>query len=238
MQVPSITVTDVRATDAAIRARSAHNRDSHSVLSGGNCAEQRGRHYIGSQGSAAFEFEGDLTTIQPDQLFAEFHPLVRRLIRQYGANADLRNDLEGEIYYRFCVVLKAFDPRRGVPLRPYIVRQLSASVYSYARNHWRRERREVSLELFAFEREPTQSMNPTADWDDALDTERFKQNLPGAIAKLTDRQRNVVIWRYYEQRTFEEIATRLDIQTSTARSLLRHALTHLRKYMAPSHIRS
>ena len=170
---------------------------------------------------------------QQDQLFAEFTPLVRRLIGQYGQNAEIRDDLEGEIYYRFCVLLKMFDPSRGVPLRPYLVRQLSAAIYTFARQHWRNQNREVSLELFVRENGPRQSIDPTAEWDNAIDLQQFKRSLPAAISKLSERQRNVLIWRYYEDNSFEAIANRLGIQTATARSLLRHALTQLRADLAP-----
>jgi len=170
--------------------------------------------------------------LHQDELYAEFRPLVRRLIRQYGDSVELRNDLEGEIYYRFCVLLKAFDPDRGVPLRPYLVRQLTASIYTFARHQWRSQHREVSLELFTSESGPMQTADPTRDWDDALDLQQIKRSLPAAISKLSERQRNVLIWRYYEDSSFEEIADRLAIQAATARSLLRHALNHLRADMA------
>jgi|SRR5579871_520475 len=168
---------------------------------------------------------------QQDSLYAEFRPLVRRLIRQYGENAEIRKDLEGEIYYRFCTLLNAYDPTRGVPLRPYLVRQLSASVYTYVRHHWRNQHREVSLELFASETEPSQSEDPTSEWDNALNLQQVKKTLPEAISKLSDRQRKVVIWRYYEDCSFDEIAERLGVQVATARSLLRHGLNHLRGVM-------
>jgi DNA-directed RNA polymerase specialized sigma24 family protein len=45
------------------------------------------------------------------------------------------------------------------------------------------------------------------------------------------RQRKIVIWRYYEERSFEEIASILQIQPATARSLLRHGLNNLRKHV-------
>src|SRR5207247_397741 len=61
-----------------------------------------------------------------DTLWVEFQPLVRRLVRQYGDTLEMREDLAGEIYCRFCALLDAFDPNRGVPLRPYLVRQLTA----------------------------------------------------------------------------------------------------------------
>src|SRR5579871_1501032 len=82
----------------------------------------------------------------PALLFAEFAPLVHRLIRQYGQDPELRQDLEGEIYCRFCALLEAYDPERGVPLRPYLVRQLTASIYTYARYHWRLQKREIAWE--------------------------------------------------------------------------------------------
>src|ERR1051325_8723244 len=66
-----------------------------------------------------------------EELFREMQPLVRRLIQRFGEDAEMRRDLEGEIYYRFCLLLDAFDPERGVPLRPYLIRQLTASVYTY-----------------------------------------------------------------------------------------------------------
>jgi len=44
----------------------------------------------------------------------------------------------------------------------------------------------------------------------------------------------VLIWRYYEERSFEEIAGMLKIQTATARSLLRHGLNTLRKAIRPA----
>jgi RNA polymerase sigma factor (sigma-70 family) len=167
-----------------------------------------------------------------EALFADFQPLVRRLIRQYGDTPECREDLAGEIYYRFCTILEAYDPERGIPLRPYIVRQLTASVYTYARHGWIRKRRETSYEEKAAICEPVRPEDPTSDWDDKLNTDSLVKGLPEAILKLPQRQRNVLIWRYYDQKSFEEIAKMLGIQVATARSLLRHALNGLRRHMA------
>ena len=169
-----------------------------------------------------------------EALYAEFQPLVRRLVRQYGDTPECREDLAGEIYFRFCALLDAYDPDRGIPLKPYLVRQLTASVYTYARHGWIRRRRECSYEEKAAISEPVKPEDPTPEWDEKLATEAVLKTLPEAIGKLPDRQRKVLIWRYYDQRTFEEIAEHLDIQVATARSLLRHAINGLRKHMAPT----
>lgn len=164
-----------------------------------------------------------------DALYEEFGPLVRRLTRKYGEDPAMREELHGEIYCRFCCLLERFDPQRGVPLRPYLVRQLSASIYIFARQHWTVSGREVYLEREIDGQFPRETADPTPSWDTALIHKQVSTELHQAICSLSKRQRLVVEWRYYEERSFEEIGMLLNVQTSTARSLLRHAHNNLRK---------
>ena len=53
--------------------------------------------------------------------------------------------------------------------------------------------------------------------------------LPEMIAQVPLRQRQVVIARFYEGRSFEDIAETLSIRPATARSLLRHGLNRMRQ---------
>ncbi len=163
-----------------------------------------------------------------ENLYAEFQPLVRRLMRQYGDTAERREDLKGEIYYRFCLLIEAYNPERGVPLRPYLVRQLGASVYTYVRQQWRNQQREVSLNSSLSEVDPAHSYDPRDDWDHALSFKKVCATLAEAIRVLPERQRKVLILRYYEDRSFEEIAGRLQIKAASVRSLLRHGINRLR----------
>jgi RNA polymerase sigma factor (sigma-70 family) len=167
-----------------------------------------------------------------EELYAEFEPLVRRLIRQYGDDAELRQDLPGEIFRRFCTVLDAYDPGRGVPLRPYIVCNLSASVYTYVRSHWRRRKREVNLEPEMEAGDSALVEDCTPMWDRAIMNQEVLKALPDAIARLSPRQRLVVVARFYEARSFEDIAATLGVCPATARSLLRHGLNNLRRHFA------
>lgn len=164
-----------------------------------------------------------------EALYAEFQPLIKRLIRQYGDSPESRQDLMGEIYYKFCALHDAFDPSRGIPFRPYMVRQLTAAVYTHARHGWRRQRREISLENNANAFDSVVPPDPSSDWLERLATDQILQSLPDAISTLPKRQRQVLIWRYYDQRTYEDIAGVLGIEVSTARSLLRHAIANLRR---------
>lgn len=161
-----------------------------------------------------------------DALFAQFRPLVQRLLRKYADTTELRNDLEGEIFCLFSDLLKVFDPGRGVPLKAYLVHQLTSATYTQARKQWRNQKREISLELY--EEIPTKE-DPTQKWDEELLLQQVRSVLPSAIAQLPTRQRQVLIWRYYEHLPFEEIAVKLDVQPATVRSLLRHGMNTLRR---------
>jgi RNA polymerase sigma factor (sigma-70 family) len=171
------------------------------------------------------------TTMPPDPavLFAEFQPLVRRLIRQYGEDPELRQDLVGEIYCRFRSLVEAYDPERGVPLRPYLVHTLPASVYTFTRSQWRRQQREVALETDGGLVDGLPVTDPTPEWGRQVLLQESLRELPRAIAALPLRQRQVVISRYYEALSFEEIALRMRVRPATARSLLRHGLNNLRR---------
>ena len=185
------------------------------------------------------------TLQERDELYEDFQPLVRRLIAQYGDEPELRQELRGEIYRRFCRLVEAFDPDRGVPLKAYLVRTLSASVYSYVLNRWRQRNREHPVAEYGMQStegfEPSgttrttlpvhHSEDPSHRWDDEMPMREVLKALPDAIARLPLRQRKVVIWRYYEARSFEEIAQALEVEPSTARSLLHHGVQALRRWI-------
>lgn len=173
-----------------------------------------------------------LSYTEREELFEDLQPLVRRLVRQYGEDPELRQDLPGEIYRRYCAALENYDPSRGVPLRAYLVCNLNASVYTYVRTQWRRRRREVTLdpELETTERLAVDDSH--RQWDSNVLNQEVVRVLPEAIGKLSPRQRAVVVGRFYEARSFEEIAADLDICPATARSLLRHGLNNLRRQFA------
>ena len=80
---------------------------------------------------------------------------------------------------------------------------------------------------------PALTIDPTPQWVHNVSQQQVIDSLPMSMSKLPDRQRQVVIMRYYEQRSFEEIAEFLDIKPATARSLLRHGLHSLRKHVSP-----
>lgn len=170
------------------------------------------------------------TCVDRDALYQQFQPLVSSLIRRYGKDPELRQDLPGEIYYRFCCLVDAYDPERGIPLVAYVTRMLSQRVFNYARDHWRASQRRQLATEDSLHEQPADTPS-SDDCVERLYTQQIAAALPAAIAQLPHRQRLVLVWRYYDGRSFAEMAAELQIKEATVRSLLRHAVNALRRRM-------
>jgi RNA polymerase sigma-70 factor (ECF subfamily) len=65
------------------------------------------------------------------------------------------------------------------------------------------------------------------------DREAFREQLEGALAELPIEQREVVVLKLWEERTFEEIAEICGIPANTAASRYRYGLDKLRTMLRP-----
>src|SRR5437773_2250495 len=117
-------------------------------------------------------------------LYGEMQPLIRKLVRRYADCPDSRQDLAGELYYRFCSLLEEFDPERGIPLRGYLIRQLSAAAYTHARSRWRRRRQEASLDASPHIIQTLGGPDPSSEWDDKIVHDGFVRQLRLEIGGL------------------------------------------------------
>jgi len=94
-------------------------------------------------------------------------------------------------------------------------------LYSRAVSWWRRRRRGEVLT----DRPPEPAAGPVGDLD-------LRVVLQRALARLTPRQRAVLVLRFYEDHTERETARLLDVTVGTVKSQTRHALRRLRQ-LAP-----
>jgi RNA polymerase sigma-70 factor (ECF subfamily) len=170
------------------------------------------------------------THFDREALYHQFQPLVSNLIRRYGKDAELRQDLRSEIYYRFCCLVDSYDPQRGIPLVAYVTRMLSQRVFNYARDYWRASERHQLTTEDILNQQPANTPAPE-DCIERLYSQEVAAALPAAIARLPHRQRLVLVWRYYDGRSFAEMAAELGVKEATVRSLLRHAMNALRQRM-------
>ncbi|WP_028545535.1 sigma-70 family RNA polymerase sigma factor [Paenibacillus taiwanensis] len=130
-----------------------------------------------------------------------------------------REDVMNEIYMQMWTSLANYDPNRPFHfwLNGLVIRQ----VQRFRVKGWRRFR--IFERARGFSREESHWDQPTVLMDGT------NQLISQSIRKLTDKQRTVIILRFFQDYTLEEIATLLDIPLGTVKSRYHAGLQALRK---------
>ncbi|MCI1590275.1 sigma-70 family RNA polymerase sigma factor [Heyndrickxia oleronia] len=130
-----------------------------------------------------------------------------------------REDVMNEIYMQMWTSLSNYDTNRPFHfwLNGLVIRQ----VQRFRVKSWRRFR--IFERIRSFSQEESHWDHPTVLSDGT------NQLISKAIQKLTDKQRAVIILRFFHDYTLEEIATLLDIPLGTVKSRYHAAIQSLRK---------
>jgi RNA polymerase sigma factor (sigma-70 family) len=126
-------------------------------------------------------------------------------------------DAAQEGFVRAYRSLHRFDTRR--PFRPWLAR----IVANVAKNRVRSEQRHQQLAL----REPGTGVAPDVAADAAIAAER-RAVLADALGRLPERDRLVLVYRWFEEMTEREIADALGVRPGTVKSRLSRAMARLR----------
>ncbi|MEF3304590.1 sigma-70 family RNA polymerase sigma factor [Paenibacillus sp. GYB003] len=130
-----------------------------------------------------------------------------------------REDVMNEIYMQMWTSLANYDMNRPFHfwLHGLIIRQIQR----FRVKSWRRFRIFERIRIFSREEH---------HWDrPAVMMEGTNREITEAIQNLTDKQRTVIIFRFFHDYTLEEIATLLDIPLGTVKSRYHAGLQALRK---------
>ncbi|RKN86211.1 sigma-70 family RNA polymerase sigma factor [Paenibacillus ginsengarvi] len=130
-----------------------------------------------------------------------------------------REDVMNEIYMQMWGSLANYDTNRPFHfwLHGLVIRQ----VQRFRVKSWRRFR--IFERIRIFSREESHWDQPT------VHTDGTNQMISQALQKLTDKQRTVIILRFFHDYTLEEIAALFDIPLGTVKSRYHAGLQALRK---------
>ena len=150
-------------------------------------------------------------------LFEQYKNLVyKTAFLMLGEPAEAEDALQ-EIFVQVYRSLSGFDPRKAT-----FTTWLYRVTFNYCLNH-RRKKRPLTMPLEDL------SLNFSNEFPSAqLANEEFLQQ---AIEKLTDKQRAVVILRYFWDLPYAEIAQILEVPLGTVKSRIDLALKTLRKVL-------
>lgn len=154
--------------------------------------------------------------ISPEKLYLDYHDKVERYIMSHVADKQDREDLVSRVFLNAIAALDSYDPSRAAP---------GTWIYAITRNtvvsYYRERKRETELVEMQ-----EQSAVPGAE-EDILTSETLEA-LAAALEQLSERERSIIVWRFYHGLSAKETAEKVDVSYANARFLQHRALKKLR----------
>lgn len=148
------------------------------------------------------------------ELVSRHLPLIHSVARRITANDEAARDISQIVFLR--LVKKASKLPKSLPFTAWCHRETHSASVDYVRAEVRRQKREktaAELDAMKTSSEPWNQLTPEID---------------GAIDELCESDRALVLLRFYQNKTFPEIASELDINNDAARMRTNRALEKLR----------
>lgn len=155
-----------------------------------------------------------------ETFYEENYKRVLFYIQKKIGNSEDAEDLASEIFLYCFTHYEAYDPDKSS-----IISWLYMIVNSRIKNYYRDHIIHVDLDSMSGLL-PDESI----DLDSGLFIEQLHNSLMKAIYKLPERQQKIVLMRYFEEKSSDEIAKIMNLSPGNVRVLLSRALDALERY--------
>ena len=151
------------------------------------------------------------------EIYSEFHDKVQWFLLEKLGDKYLAEDLCSDVFVKVLDKYDSFDESKA---------SLSTWIFTIARNtliDYYRGRK-------VYEEMPEEIVSDSSIEEDVCNNETLEE-LACALEKLEERERDIVIMRYYAGRTLREIALKLGISYAYVKILHNKALASLKEKM-------
>lgn len=152
------------------------------------------------------------------EIYTQFHDKLQWFILEKVNDTYLAEDLCSDVLMKVYDKYDSFDESKA---------SLSTWIYTIARNtliDYYRGRK-------VFEEVP-EDVDSESDIEGDVCNGEMLEELAQALEKLEERERDIVIWRYYKGMTLREIAFKMNISYAYVKILHNKALASLKDYMS------
>ena len=150
-----------------------------------------------------------------ETIYRDYHAKVLRYLRSKTGSLNTAEDLAADVFVKVFAKLDSFDSTKA---------SLSTWIYTITRNtltdHFRTRR--------VYEELP-ETLEDTNSVEDDVCSEEMLETLAAALETLDERERDILILRYYSGKTLKQIASQMDISYAYVKVLQNKALEKLRK---------
>jgi len=153
-----------------------------------------------------------------DEIYSAYHDKVLWYIKGKVGDSYLAEDLCSEVFIKVMEKLDTFDEKKAA---------ISTWIFTITRNtlidYYRV--RKVFVEI-------PEELENGSDIEDEIISKDTLEILANALEKLEERERDIIILRYYSNLTLKVIAERLNISYAYVKILHNKALAELKNLMA------
>ncbi len=157
-----------------------------------------------------------MTDSDKTKIYTDFHDKVQAYVNSKVCNYDLSEDITSDIFLKIYEKLDTFDETKS---------SISTWIFTITRNtltDYYRTRKVFS--------EVPEDLADDSSIDDELCTNEMLETLADALEDLDERERDLIILKYYKGMTLTEIAERMDISYSYVKILHNKALSTMKNY--------
>ena len=158
-----------------------------------------------------------VSDLEKEKIYRDFHGKVYGYIVSKINNQHNAEDLAADVFVKVYEKLDSFDDSKA---------SLSTWIYTITRNtltDYYRTRR-------VFEEIPETMETDFSVEDDVCNAEML-ENLARALETLDERERDIIILRFYSGKTLKEIAAQMDISYAYIKILQNNAFAKMKKYL-------
>lgn len=158
-----------------------------------------------------------ITDTQKEDIYRDYYGKVYGYIISKIGNAHTAEDLASEVFVKVYEKIGSFDERKA---------SLSTWIYTITRNtliDYYRTRR-------VYEEVPV-TMSDGSSVEEEICSGEMLEALAKALETLDDRERDIIVLRYYSGRTLKEIAEKKGISYAYVKVLQKKALDKMKKFL-------
>lgn len=155
-----------------------------------------------------------------EQIYAQYYSKVFGYLISKTNNKELAEDLASEVFLKVMEKLDSFDESKA---------SISTWIYTITHN-----------KLIDYYRgiKPIDSLEEDVPYEESMEDDILKNEtlemLAAALEKLGEREREIIVLRYYSGKTLREIADTLRISYSYVKVMHNKAMSELKKFMIKS----
>ena len=161
-----------------------------------------------------------------EDLIDKLKPLIYSAIRRYNRGGDIE-----DLYQDACILLleaiKDFDEDRGVPFLGFA----KSRIYYGIHNLTRKTTYEASLDQPLWEEDGQTMVDQLKDTgegiEDGITRLELLESLDSALQSLTQKQQEVIVSHYFEEKKLKDIAIDRDVHYKTVLGLKNRAIKEL-----------